>query len=62
MFEFDFDFFHVKFEWQAAICPFMFYCTDKCVHCLLADFVVEVCNALVGPVFPQCGQDMAQCV
>jgi len=30
--------------------------------CLLADFVVEVCNALVGPVFPQGGQDMTQCV
>lgn len=31
-------------------------------ECLLADFVVEVCNALVGPVFPQRGQDVTQCV
>lgn len=26
---------------------------------LLADFVVELSDALVGPVFPQCGQDVA---
>lgn len=25
-----------------------------------ADFVVEPCNALVGPVFAQCGQDVTQ--
>lgn len=27
---------------------------------LQADFVVEVCDALVGPVFPQRGQDVTQ--
>lgn len=27
---------------------------------LLADFVVEVCNPLVRPVFPQSGQDVTQ--
>lgn len=29
---------------------------------LLADFVVKVSDALVGPVFPQRGQDVAQSV
>lgn len=29
---------------------------------LLADFVVEVSDALVGPVFPQRGQDVAQSI
>lgn len=31
-------------------------------ECLLADFVVKVCNALVGPVFPQCGQNVTQSI
>lgn len=39
-----------------------YVCNVLINYCLLADFVVEVCNALVGPVFPQRGQDMAQCV
>lgn len=44
---------------MAAIYPFMLVLITQC---LLADFVVEMCDSLVGPVFPQCGQDMAQCV
>lgn len=40
-----------------------FYADSVLINeCLLADFVVELCNALVGPVFPQRGQDMTQCV
>lgn len=40
-----------------------FYADSVLINdCLLADFVVEVCNALVCPVFPKCGQDVTQCV
>lgn len=58
----DFDLSGVKhIQDVQAICAF---CADGVLinKCLLADFVVEVCNALVGPVFPQCGQDVTQSV